>query len=129
MKVLLDTNFILTCVKQGIDFDAVANGLFSEDIKWIVPVEVLRELRGLKIGGKIKVKERNAIDVGLEIIQKMGVDVVKMSDANVDVDTKIVNYLRKNEDIVLATLDKELKGRVKNRIMSVRGKKNLVISS
>jgi len=124
MKILLDTNFILTCAVEGINYNSFMNGLTSEEVKWIVPEEVLRELKGLKIGGKIKIKERNAVDIGIEIIRSIGVGVVKLSDSNADVDTKIVNYL-KEKDIVLATLDKELKKRVKNRILTIRAKKKL----
>lgn len=126
MKILLDTNFILTCAKQKIDFDAIMNGRTSEEVKWIVPEEVLKELRGLKRGGKIKIKERNAVSIGIEIVTKLGVKVVKLSNTGDDVDTKIVNYLR-GKNIILATLDKNLKSRVKNRILTIRNKKNMTL--
>jgi rRNA-processing protein FCF1 len=124
MKILIDTNFIITCTKEKIDFDAIMNGLTSEEVQWIVPEEVLTELRGLKFGGKIKIKDRNAVSLAIEIIAQLGTEVVKLSDTADDVDTKIVNYLR-GKDIVLATLDKELKSRVDNKILTVRGKNNL----
>ena len=126
MEILLDTNFIITCAKQGIDFDAFVNGITSEEVKWIVPEEVLSELRGLRSGNKIRKKELEAIDVGIKVIQKMNVKVLKISDKNTDVDTKIVNYI-KDKPIVLATLDKLLKARVKNRILTIRGRKKLEI--
>jgi len=126
MEILLDTNFIITCAKQGIDFDAFVNGITSEEVKWIVPKEVLAELRGLRSGNKIRKKDLEAIDVGIKMIQKMNVKVIRISDKNTDVDTKIVNYI-KDKPIILATLDKLLKARVKNRILTVRGKKKLKI--
>ena len=126
MKILLDTNFILTCAKQKIDFDAIMNGQISEEVKWIVPEEILTELRGLQYGGKIKIKERNAATIGIEITEALNPEVVKLSDTANDVDTKIVNYI-KDKQIVLATLDKKLKSRVKNKILTIRGKKNLKI--
>jgi rRNA-processing protein FCF1 len=126
MKILLDTNFILTCAKQKIDFDAIINGITTEEVKWIVPEEVLQELRGLRFGGKIKIKERNAATIGIEIVEKLNPEVVKLSNTKNDVDTKIVNYL-KGKDIVLATLDKNLKSRVKNKILTIRNKKSLAI--
>ena len=33
MKILLDTNFVLTAIKQKIDFDSSANELFDEVIR------------------------------------------------------------------------------------------------
>ena len=126
MKILLDTNFIITCAMQKVDFDAIMNGQTSEEVKWIVPEEVLQELRGLRFGGKIKIKERNAATIGIEIVTQLGTEVVKLSSTANDVDTKIVNYLR-GKDIVLATLDKNLKSRVKNKILTIRNNKNLII--
>ena len=126
MEILLDTNFIITCAKQGIDFNAFVNGITSEEVKWIVPREVLSELRGLRSGYKVRKKELEAIDVGIRMIQKMNVKVLRISDKDSDVDTKIVNYI-KDKPIVLATLDKLLKARVKNRILTVRGKNKLEI--
>ena len=126
MQILLDTNFILTCAKQKIDFDAVMNGITTEEVKWIVPEEVLTELRGLQFGGKIKTKERNAVSIAIELTTHLGAQVVKLSRTSSDVDTKIVNYLR-GKNIVLATLDKNLKSRVKNKILTIRNKKHLTI--
>ena len=126
MKILLDTNFILTCAKQKIDFDAIMNGQISEEVTWIVPEEVLGELRGLQFGGKIKIKERNAATIGIEIVTALNPEVVKLSDTANDVDTKIVNYI-KDKPIALATLDKQLKSRVKNKILTIKGKKHLQI--
>ena len=48
MKILLDTNFILTTMKQKIDFPNLADQLFTEKIEWIVPQQVLNELGNLK---------------------------------------------------------------------------------
>ena len=126
MKILIDTNFVLTCAKQKIDFDAIMNGLTSEEVQWIVPEEVLGELRGLKFGGRIKIKDLNAATIGIEIIEKLGVNVVKLSDTASDVDTKIANYI-KDKPIILATLDKGLQKRTNNKILTIRGKKHLEI--
>jgi len=124
MRILIDTNFVLTCAKQKIDFDAVMNGLTSEEVTWIIPEEVLGELRGLRHGGRIKIKDRNAATIAIGILEKLGAKVIKLSDTASDVDTKIANYVR-GESIVLATLDKGLKNRVDNKILTIRGKKNL----
>ena len=127
MKILIDTNFIITCVKQKIDFDTIMNGYTDEEVRWAIPEEVLTELRGLKFGGKIKIEERNAVTIAIEIIEKLNPEVVKLSDKNTDVDTKIVNYLKDKENLILATLDKQLQSRVKNKILTIRGKKQLEI--
>ena len=127
MEILLDTSFIITAAKQGIDFEAVLNGMTDEEVKWIIPQEVLGEIRGLMHANKLKKVELQAIDVALELLQKLDARILNISDTASDVDTKIVNYI-KGTHIVLATLDKGLKSRVDNRILSVRGKNHLILS-
>jgi rRNA-processing protein FCF1 len=52
MKILVDTNFVLTCVKQKIDFLSIAEEIISEKIEWLLPKQVEAELEKLfKRGG------------------------------------------------------------------------------
>lgn len=126
MKILLDTNFILTCVKQKIDFDNITNGLVDKPIEWIVPQEVLNELGNLKDKKNIKVKDKNAAKLSFEILQMINPKIITLRDSNPNVDIKIVNYIS-GKQIILATLDKDLKNRVTNKILTIRNKKNLEI--
>ena len=125
MEILLDTNFVITCAKQKIDFESIVNGMTDEEIKWIVPDEVLRELRGLRLS-KGKGLDAKSIDLAIKMIQNISYSVVKLSDNASDVDTKIANFVR-DKPIILATLDRGLKARVGNRILTIRGKKHLEI--
>ena len=126
MKILLDTNFILTCVKQKIDFDSLANELFDEPIEWIVPQDVLNELGCLKDRKGIKTKDKNAAELGFDILQKIQSKIIELPGKNPNVDIKIVNYLI-DKKIILATLDKNLKSRINNKILTIRNKKSLEI--
>lgn len=124
MKILLDTNFILTCAKEKIDFESFADKLFSEKIEWIVPQDVLNELGNLKDKKGINTLDKKAAFVSFEILQRLKPRIVELLGKNPNIDIKIVNYIV-DKDIVLATMDKGLKSRVKNKILSVRGKKSL----
>ena len=126
MKILLDTNFILVCAKQGIDFNSFANKIINEEIKWIVPQDVLNELSSLKNRNRMKLSDKNAAKLGFEIIQNLKPEIVKLSGKNPNIDIKIVNYIMR-KDIVLATLDKGLKEKVDNKILTIRGKNKLEI--
>ncbi|MEA3248304.1 MAG: hypothetical protein U9Q73_01215 [Nanoarchaeota archaeon] len=126
MKILLDTNFILTCVKQKIDFESITNDISDEPIEWIIPQEVLDELRNLKDKKKIKVKDKNAAKLSLEILKVIKPKIIKLQGRNPNVDIKIVNYISGGE-IILATLDKNLKKKVTNKILTIRNKKGLEI--
>ncbi|MCK4649677.1 hypothetical protein KAT36_00445 [Candidatus Pacearchaeota archaeon] len=126
MKILLDTNFILTCTKQKIDFPEITNQITTEPIEWLVPQDVLNELGVLKDRTGIKIKDRNAAKLSFEIIQNLNPKIIQLPGKNPNIDIKIVNYII-DKPIILATLDKNLKSRVKNKILTIRGKKNLQI--
>lgn len=126
MKILLDTNFVLTCVKQKIDFNSVANELFNEPIEWIVPQEVLNELKNLGDKKKIKIKDKNAVKISLEILRLIKPTIIKLGGNNPNIDIKIVDYIS-GKQIILATLDKVLKKRLTNKILTIRNKKSLEI--
>lgn len=126
MKILLDTNFILTCVKQKIDFPSFANEIIDQKIEWLVPQDVLNELKNIKDKKGMKVADKDAARLSLEIIRNLNPKIIKFPDKNPNVDIKIVNYIV-NKDVVLATLDKNLKSRVNKKILTIRGKKRLEI--
>jgi rRNA-processing protein FCF1 len=125
MKILLDTNFILTCVKQKIDL-ASAEEILNKKIDWIVPQDVLNELGNLKDRTGMKVEDKNAAKISFEILQILGPEVIQIPGKNPNIDMKIISYII-GKDIVLATLDKGMKSRVKNKILTIRGKKRLEI--
>jgi len=130
MKILLDTNFILTCAKRKIDFESLAEKLSDEPLEWIVPQEVLNELGNLKDRKDLKGKDKESAALAFETLQSLdNCFVEKISKKNIEnIDIAIVNYLLKNEKIILATMDKGLKKRLAGRkFLTVRGTKNLAV--
>jgi rRNA-processing protein FCF1 len=124
MKILLDTNFIITTTKQKIDIQTLANQIITEPIEWLVPQDVLNELGNIKDSKGIKFADKAAAELSFEIIKTLNPKIINLPSKNPNVDIKIVNYIL-DKPIVLATLDKDLKARVKNKILTTRGKKNL----
>ena len=124
MKILLDTNFIVSSAKLKIDFPSLANEITDEKIEWLVPQDVLNELGNLKDRKGTKVADKNAAKLGFEILQSIKPEVIELPGKNPNVDIKIVNYIM-DKDLILATMDKNLKSRVKNKILTIRGKKSL----
>lgn len=113
LRCLLDTNFILTCVKQKIDF--------FEDIKLmgiqiIIPQEVVAEIERLKTP---------EAKTALALLQKNKFKKIEINKGHVD--KKIISYLKDKPKIILATLDKELQSKVSNPKMIVRERKRLEI--
>ncbi|MBT6690356.1 hypothetical protein HN903_02870 [archaeon] len=127
MQILLDTNFVITTTKQKINIQEKINKATSEPIEWIIPQDVLNELGNIKDRKETSPKDRAAAELTFQIIQDLKPTVVELKGKNPNVDIKIVNYIL-DKPIILATLDKNLKSRVKNKILTIRGKKNLEIT-
>jgi len=122
MKILLDTSFILTCLKEGIDFLEAEN--FG---KLVLPSEVINELKKLKENKKGEEKLR--AELALDIIGKTkdSFEIIDLNSGHVD--SGIINFV-KNRKIIVATMDKELKKKLKNkvRVLSIRARKKLELS-
>lgn len=125
MEILLDTNFILTCVKQKVDFANIIHDLTDENVKWIVPQQVLNELGCLKDQPGMKTVDKEAAALSFDILQMIKPKIVELGRGP-NVDIGIVNYIR-GKNIVLATLDRGLKNRIDNKILSIKGIKSLQI--
>ena len=110
-KAILDTSFILTCIVQNIDF---FDWLSLEGISILIPNQVIVELKGVdKSGLALKLLENNSfeeIDIGTK-----------------NVDAGIIKYGQENPDVILATLDKEIKIKSKNSKLFIREKNRLEI--
>ena len=109
-KVILDTSFIMTAVKQKIDF---FEKLEHEGFYIMVPKQVIRELKGLGNKLSLKIMEKNKFEI-IEIEGK-------------DADNAIISFAKKNPRAVVATLDADLKKKIKNSKMVIRQKKRLEV--
>jgi len=123
--VLLDTNFILTCVKQKIDFfyDIKFMGL-----KILIPKQVINEIKKI-VESKKKLHFRKDAELALRILEKEknSFKKIDLSDYGKNTDKRIKNFADKNKDIIVATLDRELKNKIKNKKLVIRGKKKLEV--
>jgi len=125
MEILLDTNFILTCVLQKIDFVELSEEMFNERIEWILPKQVINELEKIEKDKRQKKQFRDGAKLSLEILETMKLKIVDLNK-NPNIDIAIKDYIF-DKPIILATNDKGLKKRVKNRILSIRGTKSLIL--
>ena len=124
-KIILDTNFILTCVKQKIDF--------FEEIKFmgmeiLIPKQVINELKKVA-NSKKKLHFRKDAELSLKLLEKeknsfKKIDLLKYGK---NTDKRLKNFAEKNKNIIVATLDRELKNKIKNPKLIIRGKKKLEI--
>jgi rRNA-processing protein FCF1 len=109
-KVILDTSFILSAVRQRIDF---FSWLEEEGFIILIPNGVIRELEGL--GARL----------ALKILKKNKFESIKIDGK--DVDNTIIEFAKKHKSIVVATLDAGMKKKIKNPKLVIRQKKKLEI--
>ena len=121
-KIVLDTNFIITCVKEKIDF---FENIESLGAKIIIPEEVKQEIE--KIGkSRQKLKSKKRAELALKIIEteEGNYETIKLKTKNVDNGLK---KLSEKEEIIVATLDDELKRKLKCPKLVVRAGKKIEI--
>ena len=109
MEVILDTNFIISCVKRRIDFLGELEGL---GFKVKIPREVLQEMKDLKKGNTSH-EERTAIDIAFRMFEEKDVKKIKIGGRGVD-----YGLVKKGSDgTYIATLDREIKHKIANRVV------------
>ena len=109
-QVVLDTSFILTAVRQKLDF---FERLEHEGFQVFVPDQVLDELMGL------------GAQLALNILGKHKFRLVKLPGK--DADAAIIAFAKKNPQAIVATLDAGLQKKIKNRKMIIRQRKKIEI--
>ena len=109
-KVILDTSFILTAVRQKIDFFDIIEG---KGFQVVIPEQVIRELEGL------------GAELALKIMGMHKFKLIKIEGK--DADAAIIKFAKKNPLAVVATLDEGLKKKIKNSKMIIRQLKKIEI--
>lgn len=120
-KVILDTNFILTCVKQKVDF-------FDEikllGLKIIIPTPIIKELENITKYDKKYNSKENA-KIALKLLQMNKFEKRSLDKGSVD--SGIIKAAKADRELVIATLDKRIKSLVINPKLVIKGKRKLEI--
>ena len=122
MVVVLDTNFILEMVKEKVDFLDIEN--YG---KILIPRLVLAELD--KVRREAGLKDRGLAELALKIIEKIKDRVSFIELDKKFVDAGIIDYSSKNKEVIVATIDRDLKKELagKARILTLVNRKKLVL--
>jgi rRNA-processing protein FCF1 len=128
MKILLDTNFLVYCAKQKIDYIEEIDRIFDFKYEIIILSNVIKELE--ELAGK-KDKDSNNALLSLAVLSK-NIEENKISkiEAEEKRPDKSFEKISEKEKVVVATMDKELKEKLKKmdtKILSIRGAKTLKI--
>ena len=118
MEVLLDSNFIISCVRKNIDFLVELENL---GFKVAIPREVLQELKDLRL--KWKHDDRLAIDIATQMLDDKKIKKLKIGGGKVD--EKLIEI--GNKGAYIATLDAYIKRSVPNKVVISTAGNKLVI--
>ena len=123
MKIILDTNFLIYCAKNKLDYVEELDELLNEDFELVVPLQVIRELELLKEDKKKKVsgKDKDAVSLALQLLDANDVKRVKVKGKTVD--EGIINLSKENKKNITCTLDREMRETLGRVILISRGKK------
>jgi len=129
MKVILDTNIFLVPEKFKVDIFEEFDRLIDEKYDLITIEPVVKELKKLSMGNS---RDARAARFGLKFLEAKSIKVTKTKEDTADkaIVSLSENFLRKSEECAVATLDKELKRKLKKigvKVIYLRNKKYLAI--
>ena len=117
MQIILDTNFIITALKQKAQLFEQIEELFPS-CKILIPFQVIEELEKISKSKDAKLTDRESAKLALQLIKKKTVQNIELTSKNVD--AGIIHYTQEKKDLVIATLDRELKEKIKRKNPKVR---------
>lgn len=120
-QVILDTNFILTCVKQKIDF---FEKIPQMGLDILIPKQVIEEIKRVANSTK-KLKFRDDAKLAQVILEKNKFTQIDIRGKYVD--RGLIKYAKEHPRLIIATLDKEIKNKTTNSKLVIRGKKKLEV--
>jgi len=120
MEVLVDTNFIISCLMKRIDFIDELEGM---GFKIVVPREVLQELKDLRKGGKTSREQRMVVNLVLDMFSRMKIKKTSLGGKSVD-----DGLIKKGQSgAYIATLDRGILDNVKNKVVILSAKRRLEV--
>ena len=120
-QAILDTNFILTCVKQKIDF---FRDIPNMGVQIIIPKQVIEEIKRVANSTK-KLRFRDDAKLAQVILEKNKFTQIDIKGKYVD--KGLIKYAKEHPRLIIATLDKEIKNKTTNSKLVIRRKKKLEV--
>lgn len=122
MQVILDSSFIISCVRERIDF---LTQLEEQGFTPVVPREVFQEMKDLRTSNRASREDRLAVDVALEILEKKKVKKTTLGEGKVD-----EFLIRKGQEgIFIATLDNGIKKKIPKKIVIFKAQNRVGVES
>lgn len=123
IKVILDTNFLIYCAENKINYKEEIERLMCEGHILAVPMQVVCELRKMEEKAH-KLSDRRAAKLALKLLEVHEVDVISASGDYAD---QAILNLAKKEGAIVATIDGLLRRKLGklNRAIIIEGKRKV----
>lgn len=118
MEAILDTNFVISCIRKRIDF---MTQLELQGFKVKIPHEVMDELKDLRTSNRVSHEDRIAIDVALQMFSRKEINKMKLGHGKVD--DSLISLGKAGAYI--ATLDNGIKRQIPNKIVIFDAQKSV----
>lgn len=127
MKIILDTNFLVYCAKNKLDYVEEIGNLLNEGFELVVPVQVVNELRKLRDDQlkKVSGKDKDACNLSLQLLEANKIKLVNISGKTVD--EAIINLSREDNKNIVCTLDREMR-HILGRVILINKFKKLMLT-
>ena len=133
MKILLDTNFLIYCAKQKINYLDEIEKISDFKYEIFSLSNVIEELKNLekKLGNSKSGENASlALEILKQNIRKNKIKIINVYSKEKNADIAIKKLAKKESQVIVATMDKELKESLKKlniKIIIIRQKKRLKI--
>ncbi|MFA5174279.1 MAG: PIN domain-containing protein [Candidatus Pacearchaeota archaeon] len=127
MEVILDTNFLIYCAKEKLDYVEKISNLLNENYELVVPKQVIKELTSLKNDKfkKVSGKDKTACDLALKLLKFNKIKIV--SPIGDSVDDAIINLSKEDSKNIVCTLDREMR-HILGRVILLNKDKQLILT-
>lgn len=123
MKIILDTNFLIYCAREKLDYAENISNLVNESYELVVPLQVINELEKLRNDKlkKVNGKDKAAAGLALDLLEHY--NVKKVNPPGKSVDEAIIDLSLEDKKNIVATLDREMRQIIGRVILINKGKK------
>lgn len=135
IKVILDTNFLIYCAKEKLDYKEEIEKILNQGYQLVVPMQVVAELKRVSEKKKEKIplekrkpkyrrttgKDKVAANLALTLLKHNNIKLIEAIGKTPD--SAIINYSKENSGSIVATLDKEMRTKLERVILISKGNK------
>ena len=143
MKIILDTNFLVYCAKEKLDYIEKIQLLLPENFEIVVPEQVIKELQRIMQKKKLRIpqikrtplfkkttgRDKEASALAIQLLEKYykeeKIKIVKPVGRTVD--EALINLAQEDKKNIVCTLDREMRHQL-GRVILLNKNKQLILT-